>query len=301
MKTGLLLYLKKHYPGSYYCVVRNYLTWRKLLQSDNSFIMKKFHKRFGVFPDLIHPQKYNEYVTRILMSEPTPLMQRCADKYEVRSYVEEKNCGEILNELYGVYEDYTGLQNDWEKLPGQFVIKATHGSSWNYICKDKSRADIKELRVLVNHWLKSNFYYAQREQVYKTIPPRIICEKYLEDESGGLADYKVHCFNGQPRFLHMAVGRYTNMIYNTYDLEGNYMDVEFFKGKVDKALPLNRSLPLDRLLDLSKRLSGDFPYVRADFYCVGGRIIFSELTFTPGNGHFDLPLEIDLVLGSYFK
>lgn len=299
MKIGKTL--KKKYPALFYWYVRTKQRCNKLIVSDRQYVEKKFAQRFGMKPDLTNPRRYNEQVSRILLTQPTRLMVKCADKYEVRSYVEEKAGKDLLNELNGVFSDLHSLRDAWPEFPDSFVLKATHGSAWNYICKDKAKADQAEVELLVKHWLKSNFYYAQREQVYKTILPRIICEKYLEDDSGGLTDYKVHCFNGQPRFLHMAVGRYTNMIYNTYDLEGNYMDVEFFKGKVDKALPLNRSLPLDRLLDLSKRLSGDFPYVRADFYCVGGRIIFSELTFTPGNGHFDLPLEIDLVLGSYFK
>lgn len=301
MKTGYFLYLKKHNPRVYYFIIRNYLAWIKRLQTDKSFIMKKFRKRFGVFPDLEHPRKYNEFVTRILMSEPTPLMQRCADKFEVRSYVEEKNCGELLNDLYGLYDDFDGLIEEWDKLPEKFVLKATHGSSWNYICRDKYTADIKKVMAMARFWLKSNFYHAQRERVYKNIPPRIICEKYLEDASGGLTDYKVHCFRGEPRFLHMATGRYTNLIYNTYDLEGNYLDVEFFRGMSDRNLPLNADLPLQELYNYCRLLSADFEYVRADFYYVEGRILFSELTFTPGNGHFALTEAQDLFFGKYFS
>lgn len=301
MKTGYFLYLKKHNPRVYYYIIRNYLAWRKRLQSDKSFIMKKFRKRFGVFPDLEHPRKYNEFVTRILMSEPTPLIKRCADKFEVRSYVEEKNCGELLNDLYGLYDDFDGLFEEWDKLPGQFVIKATHGSSWNYICKDKSSVDLNGLRVLVNHWLKSNFYHAQREKVYRDIQPRIICEKYLEDSSGGLTDYKIHCFGGKPAFLHMAVGRYTDMVYNTYDMRGNFLDVAFFKGRANPEVGLNSQLPLDQLVHYSRLLSRDFEFVRVDFYFVDNRIIFSELTFTPGNGHFALSEEQDLFFGKYFS
>lgn len=301
MKTGYFLYLKKHNPRVYYFIIRNYLAWIKRLQTDKSFIMKKFRKRFGVFPDLEHPRKYNEFVTRILMSEPTPLMQRCADKFEVRSYVEEKNCGELLNDLYGLYDDFDGLIEEWDKLPEKFVIKATHGSSWNYICKDKSSVDLNGLRVLVNHWLKSNFYHAQREKVYRDIQPRIICEKYLEDSSGGLADYKIHCFGGKPAFLHMATGRYSKMLLNTYDLDGNFMNVEFIQGTSDKKVALNPELPLEQMLDYSRKLSSEFNYVRVDFYYVEGRIVIGELTFTPGNGHYAFTEEQDLFFGKYFS
>ena len=36
----------------------------------------------------------------------------------------------------------------------------------------------------------------------KNIKPRIICEKYMVDESGaGLKDYKFMCFNGESKII----------------------------------------------------------------------------------------------------
>ena len=35
------------------------------------------------------------------------------------------------------------------------------------------------------------------------------------------------------------------------------------------------------MLAYAERLSEPFPFVRADFYDDGGRIVFGELTFTP--------------------
>ncbi len=256
--------------------------------------------RYGFNPDLTHPRTYNEHVTRLLLTEPTPLMIRCADKYAVRGYVEEITGKGLLNKLYGVYDDFDGFADSLNELPDQFVLKATHGSHWNYICRNKQDIDIKRLRVEINHWLKSNFYYYQRELVYRDIVPRLICEKYLEDESGGLIDYKVQCFRGHPKFFHVAVGRYTDMVYNTYDMEGKYLDAAFFKGRTDPRLKINPDLPLDRMYELCGMLSADFDFVRVDFYFVDKRFLFSELTFTPANGFFDLPFEDDLYFGSFF-
>ena len=41
---------------------------------------------------------------------------------------------------------------------------------------------------------------------------------------------------------------------------------------------------LDEMIEASKRLSSDFPFVRVDFFEIDGRVIFSEMTFTPGGG-----------------
>ena len=39
-----------------------------------------------------------------------PLMQRCADKYAVREYLQEIGYGHLLNELYGVYQSVREIE-----------------------------------------------------------------------------------------------------------------------------------------------------------------------------------------------
>ena len=41
---------------------------------------------------------------------------------------------------------------------------------------------------------------------------------------------------------------------------------------------------LNKMLDIASVLSKDFPFVRVDFYLLGERIVFGELTFTPAAG-----------------
>ena len=48
---------------------------------------------------------------------------------------------------------------------------------------------------------------------------------------------------------------------------------------------LERPKCLDEILEYSRILSKDFPFVRADFYEVEGKVYFAELTFTP-NGNY---------------
>lgn len=279
---------------------RKRLGLRKLLISDRKFIIKRHVQICKRIPNLENPLTYNDHIMKIMLTPPSKLMMTCADKYAVREYVQQKGEGQLLNELYGVYTDYKSFLGDYAKLPSSFVLKATHGSAWNYVCKDKSRLDLRELRPLVEHWLKSNFYYAQRELVYKEIQPRLICEKYLEEEGGGLTDYKVLCFNGEPEFIQMVLGRYTNKIFNTYDKNGRFVDA-YFTGRKDASIPLNPQLPLSEILRYSKILSEDFAYVRVDFYYVQGKLVFGELTFTPGNGHSPLSYEDELYFGSFFN
>ncbi|WP_418792200.1 ATP-grasp fold amidoligase family protein [Phosphitispora sp. TUW77] len=50
--------------------------------------------------------------------------------------------------------------------------------------------------------MKRNYYFAYFEWPYKNIKPRIICKKYMVDESGiDLKDYKFICFNGKDKIF----------------------------------------------------------------------------------------------------
>jgi hypothetical protein len=57
----------------------------------------------------------------------------------------------------------------------------------------------------------------------------------------------------------------------------------------------------EEMKKIARVLCRDFPFVRVDLYDIDGKIYFSELTFTPGNGltKFD-PIEWDLILGKQF-
>lgn len=64
-----------------------------------------------------------------------PLISKCADKYAVREYVSSCGLGEILNELYGVYDRVEDI--NWEDLPDKFALKWNNGCGFNIFCHDK--------------------------------------------------------------------------------------------------------------------------------------------------------------------
>ena len=43
---------------------------------------------------------------------------------------------------------------------------------------------------------------------------------------------------------------------------------------------------LDEMLRAAEKLSSPFPFVRCDFYVLGDKLYFGELTFTPGGGMY---------------
>lgn len=78
----------------------------------------------------------------------------------------------------GVYESVDEI--DLDKLPKSFVLKGTHGSGFNIICKDKNEMNWKYEFKKMKRWFRTDYYLSNREWVYKDITPRVICGKYIE-------------------------------------------------------------------------------------------------------------------------
>ena len=269
----------------------------KYLISDQYLIKKTFKQRLGRELDLENPVKFNDKLQWLKLYWYDPLAQICADKYRVRDFVAKKIGKEYLNDLYGVYESVSDL--DLNKLPNSFVLKCTHGSGFNIICKNKEKINWKDEFKKIKRWLNTDYYLFKREWVYKDIKPRIICEKYLEEEqTGDLKDYKIFCFHGEPKLIMVVTDRFENQRRNFYDINWDLMDVSTRFPRENRGF--SKPPNLDEMLELSRVLSKDFPHVRVDFYNVRNKIIFGELTFFHDSGYgIYKPVEFEIKMGSW--
>lgn len=284
--------------GIYHCA----MSWLmpRLLNDRKAVIRYYRQKSGGRTVDLEHPKLFSEKLQWYKLNHKDPLMQKVANKYTVRDYITQTGHGDLLNELFGVYTDVN--QIDYAGLPSQFVLKGTHGSGFNIIVKDKSKLNWKQSKMLMKLWLKRNIYWGGREWVYKDMPRHIIVEKYLEDETGELRDYKFYCFNGRPAFMQLEVGRGTD--HNTR----NFYDMDWKLLPFGKELPHNPDLIVQKpqMFDEMKNIATDlcqpFQYVRVDLYQVGGKVYFGELTFFPAGGAPDfVPAEYDEIVGKMWE
>lgn len=180
--------------------------------SDEKYLAVRYWIKTGKKLDLNHPKTFNEKLQWLKLHDRNPLYTTLVDKYAVRDYIKEKLGEEYLIPL--IEGPWTNAKDiDFDKLPDQFVLKCTHDSGSVVICRDKEKLDIKSAVRKLNKALKYNFYYAGREWPYKNVKPRIIAEKYMENESTdediinkGLIDYKFYCFNGQVKYLYVSEG-----------------------------------------------------------------------------------------------
>lgn len=221
------------------------------------------------------------------------------DKYEVRKYIAEKIGDKYLIPLLGIYDKFEDI--DFDKLPYQFVLKCTHDSGSVIFCKDKKNFDRKDVEKKLKKHLKQNFYWPGREWIYKNIKPRIIAEQYMVDESGTeLKDYKIMCFNGEPKCSFVCNERFsrTGLKVTFFDLNWNVMP--FIRHYPKSNIQIEKPNRYDEMLALSKVLARETYFLRVDFYEINQKIYIGELTFYPGNGTEEFsPPEWDRILGDW--
>lgn len=265
---------------------------------DRLYILWRYYNRFGYVMDLNNPKTYNEKLQWLKLCDRDPMHTKMVDKYEVKQIVADKIGKEYVIPLYGVWDKFDDI--DFDTLPEQFVLKCTHDSGGIYICKDKSKMNIGEVRNIIDKSYKVNYSYYGREWAYKDIKPRIIAEKYLE-ENNELTDYKFFCFDGEPKILYIATERMNSddgVKFDFFDMDFNNLHIKNNHPNSTKEIPKPKSF--DKMVELSKILAKDIPHVRVDFYEVDGRPLFGEYTFYSNCGldPFDPP-EWDRTIGEW--
>jgi hypothetical protein len=199
---------------------------------------------------------------------------------------------ELLNELLYAWDSVDEI--DWDKLPEKFVIKCNHGCAYNIICSDKSKLDIKETEKKLRRWMKEDFSKFNAEPHYSKIPRKMVCEKFLEGE---VINYNIYCLNGEPTFFSLAggLGDGVGEHLTYYNVDGT---VANFKNRNYDTHENKLSTMLPEMVEIAREISSDFPMVRVDLFDINGKIILSELTFTPGGAVIPIePVEWDKKLG----
>ena len=117
----------------------------------------------------------------------------------------------------------------------------------------------------------------------------------------GLKDYKVFCFNSEPKLTLVCSDRFlkSGLKEDFYDLEWNHMTMRrpnHGNASVEIQKPKNYEL----MCDFARQLSKDIPFVRSDFYEINGKLYFGELTFFPASGFAGFkPESWDKTLGAW--
>ena len=283
---------------------RGFLNW----MPDGVYLRILYKARTGKKLNLQNPQTFNEKLQWLKLYDRRPEYTTMVDKYEVKKYIAELIGQEHIIPTLGVWDRFEDI--NFQSLPQQFVLKCSHDSGGLVIVRDKSRLDYETARARINHSLKCDYFWTNREWPYKNVKPRIIAEKYMVDESGyerkeknGLTDYKVYCFDGEPKFLYISQGleNHATASISFLTLDWQFAPYERNDYKPFSQIP-SKPAGYEEMLELSRELSKGIPFLRVDLYQIGQMVYFSELTFTPCSGFIPFRNEMhDIEIGKMLQ
>jgi hypothetical protein len=262
--------------------------------------LRRYKGEFGVFPNLIQPKTFNEKVLCRILFDRRPIWTRLQDKYSVREYVKERIGEEILATLYWVTKNPSDIP--FEDLPDKFVVKPTHGSGWFYLVPDKACMNRRDLIDACRSWLIRNYYYVQREWVYKHIEPRILIEQFIDDGTGLYPiRYRLHVFEGHVHVIEVCIGKPGESRCDFYGRSWNKLPAAYSTCRnIDGPVP--RPKHLDEMIRSAEVLGEGLDFVRVDLYDAADKVYFGEMTTTPGGGSLRFtPDGFDRYLGGFWK
>lgn len=228
--------------------------FKGLTKDEERYILEtQFKRSFGYELNLTNPQSFNEKMQWLKLYYRDPLLTKCSDKVLVRDYIKELIGEEYLVKSLGIYDNPESI--DFDNLPNKFVIKVNWGSGQNIIVTDKSKLDIEEAKQKLSEWMKpeSNHYYNLLEWCYKDITPKIIIEEYIEEDvNKPVADYKFFCYNGDPKFMYIAVDSFNYKIMKINYYDSDFNKLPFIKHYPNTDYPIPKPKNWDKMLELSK-------------------------------------------------
>ncbi len=267
---------------------------------DSWFLRMKYYEVFGKRLNLKNPKTFNEKLQWLKLHDRNPMYTTMVDKVEAKKWVAECIGEEYIVPTLGIWNNADDI--DFDKLPDQFVLKCNHNSGRLYICRDKSKLDIPNVRRNLRKWLKQDWFLHGREWPYKNVKRRILAEKMLPldviNDDGDIADYKFMCFNGKVKYLFVVTERHSDdgLKVTIFDTKWNKMPFTRHCPASEKTLL--RPKNYDKMIELAEKLASGIRFLRVDFYEVNNSIFWGELTFFPGCGFEEfVPEEWDERLG----
>lgn len=249
-----------------------------------------------------------------------PILTLWADKIEVRKYVEQKIGSQYLIPAVGTFSSAVDVL--LSNLPDQCVIKPNHGSGAVIILSDRSnnknllpkssslnvwgryevsKASVDQLHLqsILQSWLSTSYFNDCGhfpEYAYKDISPRILVEELLVLDQEIAADYRFFIFNGRCEYIEVDQSWNSSPTRDMFDRDWQAVEVQL---KYPRAtMTPNKPETLNKMIELAETLADGIDHIRVDFYLLGDRIYFGEMTnyHTSGKQIFK-PTEFNLEFG----
>jgi len=215
-----------------------------------------------------------------------PLRVYVSDKEHVKEYVKAKIGDEYNVPTLAVLRSPDEV--DAYDFPADCCIKPTHASGQVILRKDGVPVD----RERIKSWFAINYYHAGREWNYRELEPKVIVEPLIFGGTN-VEDFKIFCFNGEPRIIQVDIDRYVDHKRKFFDVDWNEQDFSILYPRSTADFP--RPASLERMLFAARKLAAPFSFVRIDLYSDGEQVLVGEITNCSENaGGIFVPRQAEL-------
>jgi hypothetical protein len=278
-----------------------------------------FEEHHGYPLDLDNPRSFSQKICWRKLFDRNPLLQRVVDKFAVRSYVAEvlgqERADQVLIPLLAQVTDPSDIPFD--RLHGNYILKANHGSGMNRLVRDDQAPDIPGIMSQCREWLSQSYGTYKHEWAYEAMRRRVVIEALIDDGRGlPVRELKFQMFGGKCALIQVLndASWYDGYKYlgsglptlTYFTPEWQPLDISWYYYWLDVNFPSDKSQKppsnLDEMLRLAEQLSEPFDYIRVDLYEVDGGVRFGELTPYHLSGQAKItPREFDFELGERWE
>ncbi|HET9862284.1 MAG TPA: ATP-grasp fold amidoligase family protein [Steroidobacteraceae bacterium] len=214
---------------------------------------------------------WNDVLYRLKTSKEirAPLRVLISDKEGVKHYVRD-TVGEEFN-VPTIAVLRSPAEVDAFEFPARCCIKPTHASGHVILRRGGEPVDLSRIRA----WFGLDYYRAGREVNYRGLQPKVIVEPLVFDRTN-VEDFKVFCWQGVPKLIQQDFDRYIHHTRKFFDVEWNEQDFSIIYPRSTAPSPRPATLPV--MLELARKLSAPFSFIRIDLYTDGRRVLVGEIT-----------------------
>jgi hypothetical protein len=266
--------------------------------SDRTAIRFLYRLILGRWPNLDKPVLFTEKLQWLKLNDWDWVVENWVDKLAVREWVANRVDPDLLIPLLKVLDHPFELFTEIHKVPIQpMMIKCTHGSHCGVYVKDQLSVDEVALEKRFRRWMRRNWFWHGREEPYRCLTPKILCEQWIGDADGTPPDdYKIMCFGGRAKVIQVHRKRPDGHHVDFYNRAGVKLTIALkgFKNDGPTRIPAQR---LARMIPIAERLAQGTKYLRVDLYNACGRVYFGEITMYDSSGFADYTNGGDVILG----
>jgi len=247
----------------------------------------RYWRLYKKWPDLKNPRTFGEKIMARMSMPEFEQLADYADKRKVREYIADTIGDEYNIPLLAVYD--TPEEVRYDLIPEGAYIKLNHASNCNIVYREAQKAEISSK---LKKWYETDFSQNWLEMQYKPISRKILVQPDLAPGGEPLYDLCFFAFNGHVEFTQIRNDRGLRISVDR-DFKETPYSLNTHRSEIPDKLP-----HYDLLVTMADALAKPFAFVRVDFFLVGDKPYFGELTFSPGAGYrIFKPYEYNLIFG----